>query len=322
MWSDVNHRLLGRNRVPSGALVPSEDDALAMARRGAEAARFRALFTDTTARFPALEAWLLEQPLRALEHAADWDRVLAVVEWFRAHPRPGVYLRQIEAEGVHTKFIEERKGLFADLLDCVLPQDAVNPAATGTSAFEARYGLRAKPALVRLRILDRRHLVAGLSDLTIPAGELAALRPAVERVFITENEINGLAFPDVTGSLVIFGLGFGLGRLAQVPWLSDVAIHYWGDVDTHGFAMLDRLRAALPHARSFLMDRATLLAHRMLWGQERENERHLASLARLTPDEAALYDDLVANRLANRLRLEQERISFAWLQRALVAFER
>jgi hypothetical protein len=29
----------------------------------------------------------------------------------------------------------------------------------------------------------------------------------LERVFITENEINGLAFPDVPGSLVIFGLG-------------------------------------------------------------------------------------------------------------------
>ena len=121
---------------------------------------------------------------------------------------------------------------------------------------------------------------------------------------------------------MIFGLGFGLGRLAQIPWLSDVAVHYWGDVDTHGFAMLDRLRAALPHARSFLMDRATLLAHRLLWGQERENERHLRPLARLGPDEAVLYDDLVANRLADRLRLEQERISFGWLQRALVAFDR
>lgn len=322
-WSEVNHRLLGRNRVPSGAIVQSEDDALAMVRRDAEAARFRGLFADTIARFPALGSWFLEQPLRALEHAAEWERVLAVLAWFLAHPRSGVYLRQIEAEGVHTKFVEDRKGLFADLLDRVLPPDALDTAAgLGASAFEARYGLRAKPALVRLRVLDRRCLVAGLSDLTVPATELAALRPAVERVFITENEINGLAFPDVPSSLVIFGLGFGLGRLAQVPWFGDVAVHYWGDVDTHGFAMLDRLRAAMPHARSFLMDRATVLAHRPLWGQERENERHLAPLARLAPDEAALYDDLVANRLADRLRLEQERISFDWLRRELATFER
>jgi len=321
-WSDINHRLLGRNRVPSGAVVPTCDDALAIARRSAEAGRFRGLFAETTARFPALDPWLREQPLRALENAADWPRVLAVLDWLRAHPRPGVYLRQIEAEGVHTKFVEERRGLLAELLDRVLPPEAVDVSAgTGAVSFEARYGLRAKPALVRLRILDRRHLVTGLSDLTIPAADLGALRPAVARVFVTENEINGLAFPDVPRSLVIFGLGFGLGRLAQVPWLADVDLHYWGDIDTHGFAMLDRLRGSLRHARSFLMDRATVLAHRSVWGHERDNERHLAPLARLTPDEAALYDDLVANRLGDRLRLEQERISFGWLQRALAHFD-
>lgn len=258
-----------------------------------------------------------------LEEADDWHRMLAALERFRAHPCPGVYLRQIDAEGVHTKFIEERKGLLAELLDRVLPTEAVDTAAgTGASAFEARYGLRTKPALVRLRVLDRRHLVEGLSDLTIPAADLAALRPEVDRVFITENQINGLAFPDARNSLVIFGLGFGLGRLAQVRWLADVDVHYWGDIDTHGFAMLDRLRAGLPHARSFLMDRATLVAHGPVWGQERENERYLAPLARLIPDEVALYDDLVANRLADRLRLEQERISFGWLKGALATIER
>jgi hypothetical protein len=153
--------------------------------------------------------------------------------------------------------------------------------------------------------------------MALPAAEFAALRPAVERVFITENEINGLAFPDVSGGLVIFGLGFGLGRLAQVPWLADVSVHYWGDIDTHGFSLLDRLRAALPHAQSWLMDRETLLAHRPVWGQERENECHLAPLARLDSDEASLHEDLVANRIADRLRLEQERVSFAWLRQAL-----
>lgn len=230
--------------------------------RADEAARFRRLFDDTSARFPPLRAWLLDQPLRALEHADEWNRVLSVLDWFSAHPRPGVYVRQIEAEGVHTKFIEERKALLTELLDRVLPDAAVDVAVgMGTAAFEARYGLRAKPALVRLRVLDRRQLIAGISDLALPATELAALRPAVQRVFITENEINGLAFPDVSGSLVIFGLGFGLGRLAQVPWLADVAVHYWGDIDTHGFSMLDRLRMTAPHAQSFLMDRSTLLAH-------------------------------------------------------------
>ncbi len=41
-----------------------------------------------------------------------------------------------------------------------------------------------------------------------------------------------------------------------------------GDIDTYGFAMLDRLRSYHPHIRSLLMDEATLLQHRPLWGRE------------------------------------------------------
>ena len=88
----------------------------------------------------------------------------------------------------------------------------------------------------------------------------------MDRVFITENEINGLAFPDVPGSLVIFGLGYGLDRLSEVSWLHRREVHYWGDIDTYGFHILDRLRALFPAARSFLMDRETLLEHPIALG--------------------------------------------------------
>ena len=42
-------------------------------------------------------------------------------------------------------------------------------------------------------------------------------------------------------------------------WLRRCAVHYWGDIDTHGFAMLARARRALPQTESLLMDRDTLL---------------------------------------------------------------
>ena len=44
-----------------------------------------------------------------------------------------------------------------------------------------------------------------------------------------------------------------------------------------------------------------------------------ADLPRLTPAESAVFNDLRDNRLQAQLRLEQERISFGWLQRALAA---
>lgn len=71
-------------------------------------------------------------------------------------------------------------------------------------------------------------------------------------------------------------------------------MHYWGDLDTHGFAILNRLRAWLPQTQSFLMDRDTLLQHRDRWGQESKPTR--ARLAKLTDSEASLYADLVSDR--------------------------
>ncbi len=59
------------------------------------------------------------------------------------------------------------------------------------------------------------------------------------------------------------------------------------------------------------MDRRTLLAHRQRWGAEERPTT--ARLGRLTPDEQDLYRDLVADRLGQRLRLEQERIDWAWV---------
>ncbi len=65
----------------------------------------------------------------------------------------------------------------------------------------------------------------------MPPREFAQLNLAVSRVPVTENEINGLAFPDVAGGIVIFGLGYGLDRLSEIPWLKRLPMNYWGDIE-------------------------------------------------------------------------------------------
>jgi hypothetical protein len=136
---------------------------------------------------------------------------------------------------------------------------------------------------------------------------------SVKRVFITENRVNGLSFPDCRESIIVFGLGYGLERLADIAWMRTVDVQYCGDIDTHGFGILNRLRAHLPHAHSFLMNPDTLHAHRNLWGQEPVDRRYTGDTLLLTQEERALFDDLRLNRLGERVRLEQERISYAWL---------
>lgn len=319
LWREVNHRQLGRNRVPEGVDIPTEADALRLIGRTHDAETFDHLAAATLNPFPALQNWLARRPLTALGHAGDWPRILTVLDWFRGHPRPGLYLRQLDIPGVDTKFIETRKGLLSELLCQILPPEAVDADTTGTKGFEQRFGLLSKPPLVRFRILDPAFSLSGLSDVTVPAAQLAISPPPGRRVFITENEVNGLAFPPMADSLVIFGLGHGIGMLANFTWLHNRDIHYWGDIDTHGFAMLDRLRVTYPHARSMLMNRGTLLAHRALWG--REDQPNIGQMDNLTDDERGLLDDLRTNRLGESVRLEQERIAFGCLREWLEALD-
>lgn len=311
----LNNRVQGTNALPVSAIIRNESDALGLIGKRRAAARFQALADETLARHPVLRDWLARRPLRALEHAADWAQVLAVLDWFVAHPRPTLYLRQLDIPSVDTKFIESHRKLLAELLDIVLPDSAVDRTATGVKAFSRRYGLRTEAPLVRFRLLDPALYLQGkLSDVSLMPAEFAAHESAAERVFVTENRVNGLAFPDCPGSMVVFGLGYGLERLSEIPWLRDVELYYWGDIDTHGFGILNRLRAALPQARSFLMDRQTLDAHRRLWGSEPAGGRYAGDTSRLTEAEEGLYRDLLSDRLGERIRLEQERVGYGWLQ--------
>jgi len=315
-WREFNHRQLGRNRIPVAAILESEADGLALIGKQRDATRFRALTATILGAYPALVAWLAKRPLTVLDHAESWPRLLAVLDWVACHPRSGVYLRQIDAAGIDTKFIERHRGLLGELLDIVLPPESVNAQYTGAGGFEMPYGFKLKPAQIRFRILDPKVFIQGLSDLAVTCGEFAQLALPIKRVFITENEINFFVFPRVPDSLVLFGSGYGFEALAQADWLRHKEIVYWGDIDSHGFAILDQLRSHFPSTRSLLMGRETLLEHRAFWG--REDSPATRELNRLQPEEAALYDDLRCNRFAPSLRLEQERIGFAWVEAALV----
>ena len=66
--------------------------------------------------------------------------------------------------------------MLAELLDQVLPADAIDAAASGARQFEARYGLLGKPALIRFRILDPARTIGGMSDLSVPVAQFAALK--------------------------------------------------------------------------------------------------------------------------------------------------
>lgn len=320
---EVRHRVIGTNAIPRFAWVDTLDQALKITGKMKQAQRFQVIVNLCQRRNPATLEWIRDHPLRALELESNWDALLDVIDWLLAHPRPDIYLRQIDIAGVHSKFIEQHRSVLITLLDLVLPAQDIRKDATGVRQFTRRYGFRAKPLRVRFRILDNgvRLLPRGDQDLSVTHTCFQGLfdeapDPAsIQRVFITENEVNFLAFPPARRSLVIFGAGYGFDNLSDIPWLKDLPVFYWGDIDTHGFAILNQLRAHLAQTQSLLMDRETLLHHQSMWVTEPKQEQR--QLTRLTASEQFLYQSLIENRYCQNVRLEQERVQFGWLLDAL-----
>lgn len=317
-WQEIRHRVQGTQKVPASVWIESVEDTLSWLGKRREWEHFSAQVAATRQTHPALLPWLEKRPLQALELAAAWPRLLAVVSWLVEHPRPGIYLRQVDLPGVHSKFIEAQRGVLVELLDLALPVGAVDVTKAGVGQFAGRFGFLDKPTRIRFRVLDPDiQVVPGpvSPDITLDAESFSRLEIAVKHVFVTENETNFLAFPPLADAIVIFGAGYGWEALARSHWLKRCAMYYWGDIDTHGFGILDQLRGHFDHVDSFLMDRATLDAHAAVWGIEDKPLR--ADLRRLTSAESALYDALRDNRIRTGLRLEQEHIGFRWLSNRL-----
>jgi hypothetical protein len=307
----VGGRVIGANSIPGRAWIDGYDQLWALLRTEPEVRRFSAALDQVKADLPALADWMIAHPGKVLSLGRDWDMAIATVGWIERCGHPGMYLREIDVPGVDTKFIERHRSLLTDLLDLQLPPGRIDAAAPRAD-FAARYFFRRKPAYVRFRCPAP---AGGFTELTVRAPELAAAPPAAPVVYVVENEITYLAFPLATDAIVIFGGGYAVPVLEELPWLADRELVYWGDIDTHGFAILSRLRRVFPHARSMLMDRATLLEHRGQWVREPSPVRTEPN--HLTAPEADLYRDLAADLLGPSVRLEQERIRFSLLETTL-----
>jgi hypothetical protein len=301
----VGGRHIGRNALPSRVVVSTMDQAWALLGVRRDVDRFGELL-ELAATTPAVRTWVLAHPHRALELAEEMSRLLAAFEWLDAHRDTGHYLREISAPGVDTKFAEKHRPVLAAMLG----------VSSTASSFLRDLGLRGKPEMVRIRVSPSLGLPAPISEMALRASEMRQLAIAPRSAVVIENEVTYLSVDVPEDGIVIWGKGFEVDRVGRLPWLADIPVIYWGDIDTHGFAILDRLRAWLPTARSILMDRETLLAHRERWVSE--DRPATSSLTRLTVAELDLYTDLVTDRLGLRVRLEQERVDWAT---ATAAFE-
>lgn len=314
-WQDINHRQLGRNKLPRALLLSTLSEAIHWLAKNKDLHEFIRHADILLSAFPKLRPWVIKNPHQVLKEKKNLALLMTVLQWISINPQPYIYLRQLSLPGIHTKFIEQHKKILSEWLDLELPPEAITNEFRGTSRFEARYGFRDKPSQVRFRILDSALYINGLSDLMITSDAFCDLNLAIKTVFITENDINGLAFPDHPQSMIIFGRGYGLDFLGKAHWLQNKHVFYWGDIDTHGFAILNECKHHLPHTQSLLMNKITLLNHQTHWTKELKPT--YAELPHLSNDETELYVALKNNFYGQNIRLEQEFIRYQDLLDAL-----
>jgi hypothetical protein len=306
-WDERQWPRQGTQRLPTALLI---EGPLQVAKELGEDTRWQ---RATARRASLVESWpglvgMLGRLFDVLADYCDQDfaRLVTLLAWIERNPNSGCYVRQLPISGMDTKWLDgKRRGLVVDLLRAIRGDTTVHD-------FHELCGLRRPPQRIRLRVLcpALREAVGGLTDLEVPLDQLSTLRIQPRSVLIVENLETGLALPDMPGVIAFMKLGTSVGVLASLPWVREAPVVYWGDLDSHGFAILDHARRALPQLRSTLMDEHTLLGHRELWVEE-ATPYGKTELLHLTADEQAVFAKLQANVWGRAVRLEQERVR--WL---------
>lgn len=230
----------------------------------------------------------------------DFELLMKVVQWLADHPDSGRYMRELPIRGVDSKWVERRRRLVERMV----------LGATG----RARLGLRAVEPTVRLRFLDpAARILPGVSDLALVESEAAALDLEPRGVLVVENLQTFLALPadgSLPVSVAVWGNGYSASVVAKLPWIRNADVLYWGDLDSHGFGILNRFRTHCASVRSVLMDEDTLGTFAELWVREpKPLGVDPAHLERLTEPERAVLRRL---RAEGHVRLEQERIAWPY----------
>ena len=291
-------------------MIATEQDFLRLLAKEQEFTHFRQDVALLEERQSRLHEWIVAHPQRIIDYHGHWQDLLEVCAYFVEHPHPGCYIRELPVR-VHTKFVEQYAGILRELLEVLLPPEAIQRDA---KTFAQRFGLREDEPLIRVRFLDNQLFTRygiSLTDLCMLHSQFAQLPFQTELCIVTENKMVFLTLPAFPHSLAIFGEGFTVNSLRTIPWLAQCPIYYWGDLDAHGFQILSLLRETFPHVTSLMMDETTLQTFSHFW--VRGTPCTVQQLACLTPEEHALFQYLARE----NIRLEQERIDYSYALRCL-----
>lgn len=283
-------------------LFETKEDFLKLIEKEAEYNAFILQFNKLVNIFPELRDWISSNLNKFLKNLEIMDSIFKVLNYFKQCPKPNKYIRELDIN-IDTKFIENNKNLISNLLETIIP-DHIN---YHEEKFEEKFNLKSKDSFIRIRILDKNvnkinKIHKSFNDFQLSIENINSLNLKCKNIFIIENEITFLTFPNLNDSIVIFGSGYAAKRLNKINWLSEKNIYYWGDLDSHGFDILNTIRKDLPKIESIMMDRITF---NEFYNKEFSPEIYRNEMNYLNLDEKQLFNFLKSN----KYRLEQEKIS-------------
>lgn len=240
----------------------------------------------------------------------ELKRFTELLKWLLAHPDSGLFIREIPVEGVDTKWFEKHQALISGVWQLIKELDGKDTLNDNVD-FLTALGLRRKPLFVRVRHASFWTGGDANDVVQLTLDRLAASCPQKKTVVIIENEQTGLSLdipPDIP---ILIGMGYGVTALDEAEWLADCRILYFGDLDTHGLAILSDLRKIYSQTESVMMDVETFMKFRHLAVSEPSQVKRMPNC--LNESELKLFEILCEA----KGRLEQERIPIADINRSL-----
>jgi len=308
VFKEIKYTKIGNQRIIDKIKIDTLEDYLKITKKEKECSIFLENVEVINKELPILKEWVIQNPLKLISHNT-WNNTLKVCHYFLENPQPNLYIRELPIS-VHTKYIIENRFIIESLLDFLIA-DYTNPIiikAKNEREFYIKFNLLYDEHQIRMRFLDSDFAINNLTEITLPISDFQKLDNQAKFVFITENSKNFLTLPKLKNTIALWsGGGFSVSYLKKIEWLKGKQFFYWGDIDAHGFHILNQFRTYFPATISVMMNQETLSNF----------ENHITEgkqtipyhLPNLTPIEIELYHYLQKN----NLRLEQEKIihSFA-----------
>jgi hypothetical protein len=342
-YKEVNTRHSGIMTMPDAIFFENPQDFLKFIEKEQAFLTFRKAIEVTKKQIPALLKWIEDNVLKCQKNADNWDAILKVITHFIQNPKPNCYWRQLKID-VDLMQLETYKPLIGELLDFILPPNAINKNET---QFDARFNLLFDEPLIRLRFLDTdldnnsndlsnnskanfnseppifnsqflifnsNHPLSINSDFALPLSKMADFEKiSHNKVFLITDKDVFLAFPKLENAIAIYW-EHTIDVLIKINGLNNKTVYLLTDITFKGFEQLSEMRSVLPNLKAFMMDKTVFDAFPQHHQTQKVNNVN-AFLIHLNAEEQLFYKHLLNLKELNGLL--QRDVAHSFLEKQL-----